>query len=223
MSVFALAITGAAPVPVDNGGCPDNPFPAMPAPDTSSFSIDLADTAATEALGDHVRWMRPINADEVMARVRHQIERLVASGASAILATGGSLVTDHGSFDLLRRSAVTIWLKAKPADHWARVVAQGDARPMANRSGAMNELYTRCLDTFPEWLRSLATDAGDLAKLLDGDTLNRDAKLHVADYLFGSSCNTTFALVTLEPEITLPEDLRVKALRPIERMLELSV
>jgi quinolinate synthase len=31
------------------------------------------------------------------------------------------------------------------------------------------------------------------------------------------------ALVTLGPEITLPEDLRVKALRPIERMLALSV
>jgi quinolinate synthase len=31
------------------------------------------------------------------------------------------------------------------------------------------------------------------------------------------------ALVTLGPEITLPEELRVKALRPIERMLELSV
>lgn len=31
------------------------------------------------------------------------------------------------------------------------------------------------------------------------------------------------ALVTLGPEITLPEDLRRKALRPIERMLELSV
>ena len=30
------------------------------------------------------------------------------------------------------------------------------------------------------------------------------------------------ALVTLEPEITLPEDLRLKALRPIERMLALS-
>lgn len=30
------------------------------------------------------------------------------------------------------------------------------------------------------------------------------------------------ALVTLEPEITLPEELRVKALKPIERMLELS-
>jgi len=31
------------------------------------------------------------------------------------------------------------------------------------------------------------------------------------------------ALVTLEPEITIAEDLRLKALRPIERMLELSV
>ena len=31
------------------------------------------------------------------------------------------------------------------------------------------------------------------------------------------------ALVTLGPEITIPEDLRLKALRPIERMLELSV
>jgi quinolinate synthase len=26
----------------------------------------------------------------------------------------------------------------------------------------------------------------------------------------------------LEPEVTVPDDLRVKALRPIERMLELS-
>ncbi len=31
------------------------------------------------------------------------------------------------------------------------------------------------------------------------------------------------ALATLQPEITLPEELRVKALKPIERMLELSV
>ncbi len=71
---------------------------------------------------------------------RAEIERLVTAGATGILATGGSLVTDHATFDRLRGAAVTIWLKAKPADHWARVVAQGDARPMANRSGAMNEL-----------------------------------------------------------------------------------
>jgi uncharacterized membrane protein YkvA (DUF1232 family) len=53
----------------------------------------------------------------------------------------------------------------------------------------MNELYTRCLDTFPEWLRSLATDASDLAALLEGDTISDDAKKHVAgslNYLFKS-------------------------------------
>lgn len=71
---------------------------------------------------------------------REELSRVIASGASGVLATGGSLVTDHESYELLRRSAVTVWLKAKAQDHWARVVAQGDARPMADRSSAMNEL-----------------------------------------------------------------------------------
>jgi XRE family aerobic/anaerobic benzoate catabolism transcriptional regulator len=71
---------------------------------------------------------------------REELSRLLASGASGVLATGGSLVTDHASYELLRRSTVTVWLKAKAQDHWARVVAQGDARPMADRSSAMNEL-----------------------------------------------------------------------------------
>jgi XRE family aerobic/anaerobic benzoate catabolism transcriptional regulator len=57
-----------------------------------------------------------------------------------VVATGGGVVADHATYELLRREALTIWLKAKPQDHWSRVVSQGDARPMANRSGAMNEL-----------------------------------------------------------------------------------
>jgi XRE family aerobic/anaerobic benzoate catabolism transcriptional regulator len=71
---------------------------------------------------------------------REELERLFADGTSAIVATGGGVVADHATFDRLRSAALTIWLKAKPQDHWSRVVAQGDARPMANRSGAMNEL-----------------------------------------------------------------------------------
>jgi XRE family aerobic/anaerobic benzoate catabolism transcriptional regulator len=71
---------------------------------------------------------------------REALEQVLAAGAPAIVATGGSLVTDHPTFDLLRGSAVTVWLKAKPQDHWSRVVAQGDARPMADRSSAMTEL-----------------------------------------------------------------------------------
>lgn len=71
---------------------------------------------------------------------REALERLVEAGERGIVATGGGIVADHATYEALRRAAVTIWLKAKPQDHWSRVVAQGDARPMADRSGAMNEL-----------------------------------------------------------------------------------
>jgi XRE family aerobic/anaerobic benzoate catabolism transcriptional regulator len=58
----------------------------------------------------------------------------------AVLATGGSLVQDPETWALLRARATTVWLRARPEDHWQRVVAQGDARPMANRQDAMAEL-----------------------------------------------------------------------------------
>jgi uncharacterized membrane protein YkvA (DUF1232 family) len=53
----------------------------------------------------------------------------------------------------------------------------------------MNELHTRCLDTFPEWLRSLGSDARDLAQLLEGDSIPEASRRHVAgalNYLFKS-------------------------------------
>jgi XRE family aerobic/anaerobic benzoate catabolism transcriptional regulator len=71
---------------------------------------------------------------------REALGELIAAGGREIVATGGGIVADHATYEALRRATVTIWLKAKPQDHWSRVVDQGDARPMANRSGAMNEL-----------------------------------------------------------------------------------
>jgi XRE family aerobic/anaerobic benzoate catabolism transcriptional regulator len=71
---------------------------------------------------------------------REELERLTAAGTAAVVATGGSLVTDHATYDLLRRRAITIWLRATPEDHWGRVVEQGDARPMTGRADAMDEL-----------------------------------------------------------------------------------
>jgi uncharacterized membrane protein YkvA (DUF1232 family) len=53
----------------------------------------------------------------------------------------------------------------------------------------MTELQTRCLDTFPEWLRSLATDAADLSTLLSSTTASEEARRYVAgglNYLFKS-------------------------------------
>ncbi len=53
----------------------------------------------------------------------------------------------------------------------------------------MNETDSKCLETFPEWLRSLATDAGDLAEIIpDEDVSERQRKLATAalNYLFKS-------------------------------------
>jgi XRE family aerobic/anaerobic benzoate catabolism transcriptional regulator len=57
-----------------------------------------------------------------------------------VVASGGGLVTNQAAYETLKRSAVTVFLKADAEDHWNRVVAQGDARPMANRENAMAEL-----------------------------------------------------------------------------------
>ncbi|MDI1482468.1 YkvA family protein [Polyangium sp. y55x31] len=51
------------------------------------------------------------------------------------------------------------------------------------------ELDTRCLNTFPEWLRTLAADADDIAKLLSSATAPLSARRYVAaglNYLFKS-------------------------------------
>jgi XRE family aerobic/anaerobic benzoate catabolism transcriptional regulator len=66
--------------------------------------------------------------------------KLFARDEPMVLSTGGSIVTDPETWQLLKRRSHTVWLKAKPEDHWKRVLGQGDTRPMANRSSAMTEL-----------------------------------------------------------------------------------
>ena len=70
---------------------------------------------------------------DVLASVLSQKEKTV-------LATGGGVVTSTSSFDLLHQRSHTVWLKAKPEEHWSRVVAQGDTRPMAGNDRAFNDL-----------------------------------------------------------------------------------
>lgn len=58
----------------------------------------------------------------------------------AVIAVGGSIVERPRSFALLKSLATTIWLKARPEDHWNRVRKQGDLRPMRGRPDALAEL-----------------------------------------------------------------------------------
>ena len=57
-----------------------------------------------------------------------------------VLATGGSLVSEPGTFERLLSSCFTVWVRASAEEHMQRVIAQGDMRPMANNRDAMSDL-----------------------------------------------------------------------------------
>ena len=71
---------------------------------------------------------------------RRALERVLAARPQAVIATGGGLVTDPGTYDLLLERCRCIWLKAAPEEHMNRVIAQGDMRPFKGRSAALDEI-----------------------------------------------------------------------------------
>jgi XRE family aerobic/anaerobic benzoate catabolism transcriptional regulator len=56
-----------------------------------------------------------------------------------VMTTGGSIVSERETFDLLQSRFYCVWIKASPEEHMARVVAQGDMRPFDSTRGATKE------------------------------------------------------------------------------------
>ena len=71
---------------------------------------------------------------------RRALERVLAQHERAVIAVGGSLVTDAASYDLLLNRCRCVWLKTSPQEHMSRVIAQGDMRPFKGRSAALDEI-----------------------------------------------------------------------------------
>jgi XRE family aerobic/anaerobic benzoate catabolism transcriptional regulator len=71
---------------------------------------------------------------------RQCLETVIHRFDRVVIATGGSLVTEPGTYDLLLSTCFVVWLSAKPEDHMGRVMAQGDLRPMAEGPQAMDDL-----------------------------------------------------------------------------------
>jgi len=71
---------------------------------------------------------------------RQCLETVIERFERAVIATGGSLVTEPATYDLLLSSCLVVWLSAKPDEHMGRVLAQGDLRPMAEGPQAMDDL-----------------------------------------------------------------------------------
>jgi XRE family transcriptional regulator, aerobic/anaerobic benzoate catabolism transcriptional regulator len=111
---------------------------------------------------------------------------LLARKELMVLATGGGIVSEPLTFDLILQSFYTIWLKAEPEEHMARVRGQGDLRPMADDRSAMAELRTILRSREPLYARAnavvdtagLSVDAA-AARLIEAvaPVLQQDAKM----------------------------------------------
>jgi XRE family aerobic/anaerobic benzoate catabolism transcriptional regulator len=85
------------------------------------------------------------------------LNQLLARKELMVLATGGGIVSEPLTFDLILSSFYTIWLKAEPEEHMARVRRQGDLRPMADDRSAMAELRNILLSREPLYARAATT------------------------------------------------------------------
>jgi XRE family aerobic/anaerobic benzoate catabolism transcriptional regulator len=71
---------------------------------------------------------------------RQCLDRLLEGYPRIVLATGGSQVSEPSTFERLRETCFTVWLRANPEEHMKRVIAQGDMRPMSENREAMTDL-----------------------------------------------------------------------------------
>ncbi|MES2257120.1 MAG: helix-turn-helix transcriptional regulator [Pseudomonadota bacterium] len=76
---------------------------------------------------------------------RRCLERVIATYPEVVLATGGGIVAEAATYELLQHSFYNIWLKARPEEHFERVMAQHDARiasPQLRQDAMENILRT---------------------------------------------------------------------------------
>jgi XRE family aerobic/anaerobic benzoate catabolism transcriptional regulator len=84
------------------------------------------------------------------------LAQLLARKELMVLATGGGIVSEPVTYDLILKSFYTIWLKAEPEEHMGRVRSQGDLRPMADDRSAMAELRNILISREPLYARANA-------------------------------------------------------------------
>ena len=106
-----------------------------------------------------------LHGEDYYRRLERDIVReILRKNALAVIATGGGVVTDPRTYELLRTSALTIWLKARPELHLERVVAQGDRRPIAGRFDPLAELRVLLRNREPLYRQAaIAIDTSELS------------------------------------------------------------
>jgi len=105
------------------------------------------------------------------------LEQVLAEGERVVIAAGGSIVNSPSNYERLLATCRTVWLSAEAADHFQRVLDQGDKRPMRDRPRAMQELvgilgereaaYGRCTYQLHTSEREVGEVVTDLLALLE--------------------------------------------------------
>ncbi len=68
------------------------------------------------------------------------LTQVLKMGEPVILETGGSLVSQTDTFNILLENFFSVWIKASPEEHLSRVMSQGDTRPMSGFKEAIEDL-----------------------------------------------------------------------------------
>jgi len=102
---------------------------------------------------------------------RKALARVLQQTPRAVIATGGSLVNDPDTYNLLLDHCTCVWLKATPEEHMQRVMAQGDLRPFKGTPAALEEI------------RRLLADRGRLYARADAvlDTSGRTVRQNLSE------------------------------------------
>lgn len=133
------------------------------------------DTAIAERAGLALGEVFSLYGEDYYRRLeRDVLADLLAAAQPSVVAVGGGLVTSSDTFALLRRHAVTVWLRARPLDYWNRVMKQGDQRPMREHPQAREALRDLVARRDPLYRQADLTV--DTAGLTVARTVNRVAE-----------------------------------------------
>lgn len=99
------------------------------------------DTLVQEAAGLPLDQIFELHGERYYRRVeRETLQSILAGPRASVVAAAGGVVNEPSTWKALLDRTTVVWLRARPEDHWRRVVAQGDRRPMADNPDAMAEL-----------------------------------------------------------------------------------
>ena len=104
-------------------------------------------------------------------------------GDGVVMTTGGSIVSERETFDLLQSRFFCVWLKASPEEHMSRVVAQGDMRPFDAGRGERGDIAKGAMGEAMEDLRRILASRESLYARADAvvDTAARTVKQSFKD------------------------------------------